>query len=204
MANHKKHIPVGKRFHRLVVLETGHVRGKHHLSVNCKCDCGTIKLIRLNVLEHGQVSCGCHTKERNKLLNTKHGMYYSPIYQVWTNMISRCHSETDPAYQHYGGRGITVCDRWHDVRNFVEDMLPSYKKGLTIDRINNDDGYYKDNCRWATKAQQNLNRRTNIRYTYNGENLTLKELSDKYHVPYLRAYKRVRIRGWDISDALKS
>jgi len=82
-------------------------------------------------------------------------------------MIRRCHSKDDNNYKDYGGRGITVCDRWKDIKTFVSDMSSSHKNGLTLDRIDNDGNYCKENCRWATPKQQTRNKRVNV--VYKGE-----------------------------------
>lgn len=93
----------------------------------------------------------------------------SPIYSVWINMRSRCTNLKATYYEHYGGRGITVCDRWNLFKNFAEDMLPSFKDGLTLDRIDNEGNYCMENCRWANAKEQSLNRRSNRILEYKGE-----------------------------------
>jgi len=130
------------------------------------CYCGNIKEIPLrNVLSKNTKSCGCLRKE-NKY-NFKHGLKKHRLYNTYTGMIRRCHSKDDNNYKDYGGRGITVCDRWKDIKTFVSDMSSSHKNGLTLDRIDNDGNYCKENCRWATPKQQTRNKRVNV--VYKGE-----------------------------------
>lgn len=91
----------------------------------------------------------------------------SPEHYVWRSMISRCHDPRSKAYSQYGGRGITVCDQWRTYENFVADM-GLRPEGMSIDRINNDEGYYPENCRWATRSEQQKNKSSTKLYT-NGE-----------------------------------
>lgn len=100
-------------------------------------------------------SCGCI---RNKSV-TKHGLSSHELYSVWNGMRRRVFNKKCKDFKHYGGRGITICNRWLNVENFIEDMYPSYKKGLEIDRTDNDKNYGPDNCRWAERTTQNRNNR---------------------------------------------
>lgn len=121
-----------------------------------KCVCGNeFKAIVYNVKKERTSSCGCSINIRNG----KHGYKKHRLYKTWHNMLNRCTNIKDKAYINYGERGITICERWLDVANFIEDMYPTYKEGLTIDRKENDKGYYKDNCRWVDRTIQARNTR---------------------------------------------
>uniref|UniRef100_A0A6M3JM96 Putative HNH endonuclease n=1 Tax=viral metagenome TaxID=1070528 RepID=A0A6M3JM96_9ZZZZ len=155
----KKTPMIGFKFGRLTVLEdSGKKRGE--FTYKCLCDCGNIKIITGASLRSGNSkSCGCLKKELLLQRTVKHGMYRTPTYNVWVSMIQRCTNQNNPRYNDWGGRGITVCDRWlRSFKLFYKDM-GDMPKGLTIERINNDKGYSKKNCIWATQIAQNRNQR---------------------------------------------
>jgi len=101
---------------------------------------------------HCSKSCGCRSSR-----NRRHGLSDTPIHRVWSDMKYRCELPTNQAYPRYGGRGITVCERWQTFENFLEDMGDK-PPGMSIDRIDNDKGYEPSNCRWATDLEQSRNR----------------------------------------------
>lgn len=146
----------GKQFGRLTVLGDAPDRGKHR-RVYVKCSCGNQKEVFLTVLNSGDaVSCGCYKKE----VTTLHGAVDTPLYRVWTNMRSRCNDPNAKYYPDYGGRGIKVWAAWDDFLNFQRwAELSGYRQGLTLDRKNNDKGYYPENCHWVDRTHQQRNRR---------------------------------------------
>jgi hypothetical protein len=155
-----------KRFGKLVALYSLEKKYFGNLIWMCKCDCGNEVEIPSNRLMKGDTkSCGCLRKETAKdqaVKNKKHGYCASRTYKSWQSMKARCMNPTSPDYEEYGGRGITVCDRWkNSFENFLTDM-GERPKGMTLDRKENDRGYFKNNCRWATPTQQQHNRRDNI------------------------------------------
>jgi hypothetical protein len=120
---------------------------------------------------------------------------------IWSEMKSRCHDPRHKQYKDYGGRGIGVCPRWMTFANFLADMGPR-PKGLLLDRIDNNGDYEPWNCRWATRQQQNSNRRNCIYVVINGERITLKEACRRLGLKYRPVHKRIKARGWTIDRAL--
>lgn len=178
----------GLRFGRLVVLA---YLGSSGVGARwkCVCDCGNTTEVYRNNLVRGQVkSCGCLRREVANSDLRKNPDRQHPLYATWRNIHSRCSNPKSPAYPSYGGRGITVCDRWNTFTNFAADMGPK-PKGKSIDRVDNDGPYSPENCRWATQKEQMGNTRKTPRF----EGKTLKEweveLGVKYHTLFYRLKK---------------
>lgn len=136
-----------------------------------QCDCGNTCVKRMDAIP---TNCGCETKSKQskaaksrKPNRRTHGMFGTKIYKIWSSMIQRCGNQKSEAYPHYGGRGITVCEEWKTFERFYADM-GAPQKGLTLDRIDNNSGYSKSNCRWATVSQQSRNKRNNVIVTIEG------------------------------------
>lgn len=173
---------IGKKFGRLTVLHyVEYVRGISPSSIwQCRCECGNFVKVRRSNLTFGHAkSCGCWSKEANFI----HGMAKSPEYMSWTHMIQRCTNKKNNAYHNYGGRGITVCSRWRNsFKNFLADMGPR-TSGHSLDRIDNNKGYSPKNCRWATRAQQKRNTRSNIYLTAFGRTQCVTDWSRECGIP---------------------
>jgi hypothetical protein len=133
-------------------------------------------------------------------LRIKHNLSRHPLYGIWHNMIDRCMNPQHASYDGYGGRGITVCRRWMDVRNFINDMHPR-PPGTMLERIDNDKGYYPGNCEWATKDKQDNNRRDTVRVTIDGVTKPLAMWTKEGKVPLETVRKRLK-RGWNPKVAL--
>lgn len=144
--------------------------------VLARCDCGTERKINLRQLTGGNSrSCGCYQSEVSSKTMTVHGMSFSREYRSWACMKDRVTNPNCPMFRHYGGRGITICDRWKDSFDlFYQDMGPR-PAGTSIDRINNNLGYEPGNCRWATRSEQMDNTRRSIRISVDGEVVNFKK-----------------------------
>ena len=157
------HDETGKRYGRWTVIAfAANHNGKSYWK--CRCDCGVEKDVMGKNLRNGRSqSCGCLMAELSAEKATSHGRCRTRTYHIWGAMKTRCTNKNYPQYDDYGGRGITVCERWlHSFENFLADM-GECPDGLTIERRNNDAGYCKDNCKWATRAEQNNNKRNSVR-----------------------------------------
>jgi hypothetical protein len=192
----------GVRFGRLTVLYRipNRDRGRYW---RCRCDCGIEKDIRANSLKSGAVvSCTCYQRECATKAKTTHGLGRTPEFNAWFSLVNRCTDPESRAYASYGGRGITVCERWRtSVENFYEDMGPRPSPTHSIDRIDNDGPYSPENCRWATKTEQGNNRRTNVFLTHNGKTMTIAQWSQELGINNATLKSRVQ-HGWPIEDAL--
>jgi len=125
-----------------------------------QCFCGNKFKTQLDCIKNGNTkSCGCYQKTSVRARFTTHGLKKHPMYNVWKAMEQRTNNPLHPDFKYYGEIGITICDRWKSVGNFIEDMYPTFKEGLSIDRKDNNLGYSKDNCRWVTQMIQSRNTR---------------------------------------------
>jgi hypothetical protein len=171
-----------------------------------KCDCGNTKISRLYDVKRGKInSCGCiHKKqlvERNKI-NSKHGYFGTPIYNTWSGIIDRCYNVNSSNYSTYGAKGITMCEHWRtSFENFLADM-GERPLGTSIDRIDVFGNYEPNNCRWVDAKAQARNRSNNVRYEYNGKNLTLSEWSEITGLKSDTISTRIKRQGWSVEDAL--
>lgn len=198
----------GKRFGRLVVLERDFSMVGSRSYWKCKCDCGNECIVLGTNLTIGHTkSCGCFNVDHAM----KHGKARSHkptrLYTVWLNMRARCLIKTNNNYQHYGGRGISICDEWDEFSAFEKWALEngydeSAERGkCTLDRIDVNGNYEPSNCRWVSSTIQQRNKRNTPTLKYRGEEKTLREWCEIFKVPYQRAYWRMK-HGWTPNEVL--
>ena len=146
----------GNRYSKVTVISYAYTK-KRRAYWNCKCDCGTLFEARgYSLVEGNTKSCGCLRFETKN--NLTHGMFGTVEYQTWGRMLQRCTNPNDRSYANYGGRGIKVRDEWRNFETFYVDMGPRPSELYSLDRINNDGDYCKENCKWSTKSEQAINR----------------------------------------------
>lgn len=163
----------------------------------CLCDCGGYTTLYPDQFNRGAVkSCGCLRKRGTRTVDerSKH-----PLYGVWNQMMGRCYRKNSSFYHRYGGRGIKVCDEWHDFWNFAKwsESVGGRPDKMEIDRIDNDGDYCPENCRWATRKQQVRNRSTNVYIEYNGKRQTIAEWCEETGMNWQTLSNRYN-RGWDV------
>lgn len=197
------------RFGKLNVIKKLDQRDKFgKIQWECKCDCGgMINLPTGSLINHNTKSCGCLQSEViseiNKVIHTTHGLSNSPEYGIWAAMKDRCFNPNNLSYNHYGGRGITVCDRWiNSFENFYADMGLRPSDQHSIDRYPDNNGHYEPgNCKWSTDEEQCNNRNNNRLFNYNNETLSLSQIAKKYNLNRQTLFSRI-YSGWTIEDAI--
>lgn len=180
---------IGLRFGRLLVLEESG-KGNRGYNYLCQCDCGEKKVINGSVMRKGKVlSCGCLRSETTAAKNFVHGLIHTGAYKSWKAMKTRCTNPSQRAYKTYGALGFDPS--WEVFENFVRDM-GERPAGMTLERIDNSKGYSKENCRWATVAEQNRNTRQNKYITHNGKTMCMRDWARETNIPYPTIQDRVR------------
>lgn len=183
----------GDIFGRLTVTST--IRRGDRVYAVCDCTCGTIGYkSRIDSMSCGNTqSCGCIGKEKF----TTHGLSQHRLYNTWKDMMYRCYLPKSKSFKDYGGRGIAVCERWQDIRNFVTDMYPTHQDGLLLDRRDNEQGYSPENCRWVGWDVQSVNKRGVTLITHDGRSKTLGQWCKEYDIKHVTAVARIKKQGWD-------
>lgn len=168
----------GKIFNFLTAIRIGTRIGTKNKWI-CICKCGRECMIRSSHLKSGQIkSCGCIGLGEKRYGKFVHGKHLHPLYATWKHMINRCYNKEHPAYGNYGKRNISVCDSWlNSIDTFIEDMGQKPSKLHSLDRIDNNGNYCKENCRWATDVEQNNNRRNVVYIEYQNSKHTIIEWS---------------------------
>ena len=207
---------IGCKFGRLTVVSAAGYAKKVPLWL-CQCSCGNTKVARDGNLKHGGTqSCGCLHKERTRAAKTTHG--YTAVtlmggkrkqeYRIWVTMIRRCTSPREDSYEHYGAKGITVCDRWRHGENgksgfqcFIADMGDKPTRNHSIDRVETTGNYEPSNCRWATSREQ-IQTRTIAKWVdWKGERMPLTVACECEGIPYANARQRL-FQGWTLDRTL--
>jgi len=191
----------GEQFGRLRVLGREGMNKHHQLTWMCECECGNRKVVLGFCLRRGDVqSCGCLHKEVTASINKTHGKTRTPIYAIWRGMMQRCFDKNSHAYNRYGGRGVSVSERWQSFENFYADM-GDRPAGMSLERIDNDGDYSPENVVWASSKDQANNRRSNVVLEYKGEKKTMQQWADQLGVKIGTLWMRFN-RGWSVDRAM--
>lgn len=193
----------GKRFGKLIVADRSDSTDKGVARWRCRCDCGSEKIVRGDVLRRGEVrSCGCIVRV--------HGKTNSPEYRSWRAMLQRCLNENAPNYTLYGGRGIRICDRWQHGEDGMTGFQCFYEEmgtrpaGSSLDRYPDGNGNYEPgNCRWASAKDQVRHRRSTVTVEVDGETVALSEACESLGVDYTTVYRLLR-KGVSFEDAVRA
>lgn len=171
----------------------------------CKCECGNEKEIESSSLRAGtSKSCGCVGRGKIKNLNLSHNKYKTPEYRAYQKMKERCLNKNVDRYKNYGGRGITICDSWlESFQNFYEDMGERPSPEHSLDRKNVNGNYEKENCRWATKNQQDNNKVNTIYVQHNNETKSLSDWCRYYGLNYKSTWKKYKLNN-SFEDIIKN
>ncbi len=190
----------GQRFGRLLVLTYAGKGPSGRTHWLCRCDCGTeYHVISRSLLTGHTKSCGCLANELTRIRSTTHGMRHSPEYGIWCDVIKRC---SNPNYDYYAKRGITVCWRWRNsFATFIEDMGARPSAKHSIERIDNDGNYEPGNVRWATPKEQARNRRNNRLLTHEGKIQCMASWAEVLGIDYRLLCRRLNL-GWRTERAL--
>lgn len=192
------HIAPGATFARWTVVREVDRGSRGRRRYECRCSCGNVAVVSQSNLVSGMsTSCGCRRIEATRSRQTKHGeSHRTAEYGVWKGIVRRCTSPTDHAFRHYGGRGITVCERWRcDYLAFLADVGRRPTEKAELDRIDNNRGYEPGNVRWTDRRTQTRNTRANRRLTINGETLCVAAWSERSGVHRSAIFWRLD-HGW--------
>lgn len=194
-------LPIGARFHRLVVLDDlGSPDRRRRVLV--QCDCGIEKDVDWPALKYGRIkSCGCLLPDMLDARNRTHGKAHTRTYAIWSGMLQRTTTINPTRANGMGYGHVTVCDRWRSFENFLADMGEA-PDGMSLDRRDSTRGYEPDNCRWATAVEQRRNQRDVVRWiTFNGETLPVAAWAKRLNLPASTLYTRLNA-GWPLERAL--
>lgn len=194
-----------QKYGRLTVLERVKLPNQSNAYCKCLCECGNIKTIRETHLKSGKIkSCGCLRAEMSSKRLKTHGDRRARLYSIWTNMKTRCSNPNAINYHLYGGRGIIVCHEWKNNYGAFRDwaFTNGYADNLTIDRKDNDKGYYPENCRWCTYQEQARNTSKNHKIEFLGEEHCVAEWAEKFGIGRSTLLYRINVANMDFKQAV--
>ncbi len=177
------------------IFEVREIGARKRKYTKCICECTQEFWVRSDGL-HRANSCGCISGQLRGEKRKTHGMSKTRIYNIWHGIKERVLNENDTSYKNYGGRGISICQKWEKFEGFYEDMEEGYKDHLEIDRIDNDGNYTNENCRWATRKQQTNNSRHNHLLTLNGRTQNIREWAEELGIKANTLVYRSKRYGW--------
>jgi hypothetical protein len=191
---------VGQKFHCLTVIRNAGKTDHGKTLYFCECDCGGSKTAAATNLITGSVkSCGCQRGRKDT-----HGMSKTNTYRIYQAMKNRCYNPKNKAYKSYGGREITICDRWlESFENFYEDM-GECPQGYSIERKDVDSDYEPNNCEWILINDQGLNKTSNRFITFEGQTKCLSQWAEEKNILAATIADRIDKRGWSLDKALNS
>lgn len=195
----------GNRYGRVLVVSYAGLNKDHIATYLCRCECGKEWVTSGVRIRQGRVnSCGCKRTEHFITHGQCRGISYAPEYNIWRSMLARCKNPNLECYANYGGRGITVCDRWQEsFEDFIADVGSRPSPLHTLDRIDNNAGYEPGNVRWATQDEQNRNKRSNHFLTIDNRTQCVTDWAREFGVPISCFYGRTR-RGWAPEEAIRT
>ncbi len=193
----------GNKYGRLKAIRSVGSNKHNQVQWECTCECGnTVNVVGSKLVSGYTRSCGCLQKDTMREAQTKHGLRNTNEYNSWCHIKRRCYDTFHTRYPDYGGRGITMCDEWRkSFKAFYDDMGPKPSPIHSVERRDNDKGYCKENCYWATPTEQNNNTRSNIFFEYNGVSRTLAAWCRELNLNYSSVHGRLR-KGFSFEDAI--
>lgn len=197
----------GKQFGRLTVVQASGITKNKSVRWLCQCDCGHKKVIDGASLRYGATrSCGCLLVETAKKQKPRltHGKTKTKVYRAWAKMKARCKDTNDKRWEHYGGRGISVCSRWSDFESFYADMGEPPTEEHSLDRIDVNGDYCRENCRWATPKEQARNQRRSNLITFNGKTQCLADWAEELGIRYGTLEARLNAYQWPVEKAFST
>jgi hypothetical protein len=187
-----KSVEIGTKFNMLTFIRFEQ-REKRKVRI-FRCDCGSVVEKKLcDVKQNKVTSCGCARSESTRKRFSTHKMSLTITYKSWSNMLTRCYNKNRKSYRDYGGRGIDVYFPWiNSFELFLSDMGERPSLDHSIERVDVNKGYYPENCKWATRYEQSINRRNNKIYIIHGEIYRLSELAEKFNVNSSNFRERIK------------